>query len=467
MNTRFRPWWYADACQRMPPPPPVTLSGEQQADVCIVGGGYTGLWTAILLKEQAPQLKIVIVERERCGSGASGRNGGCLLTWSAKFMTLRRLFGTSEALRLVKASEEATYEIRDFCRQHQLDAEVRIDGALYTATNRSQLGSMDAVMAELDALASNHWHYLTPQEARQRAGSAAMLEGVFSPAAGSVHPGKLALGLAQVARNMGIAIFEHSPMQQLVSSTPPRVQCTSGSVRAGKVVLAMNAWMATAFPQFSRSIAVVSSDMIITEPCAESLAAIGLDHGASICDSRIFVHYWRTSADGRLMLGKGGNCFAYGARMLPGFDEPSRHLPMLTAACHRFFPTLARIPLAASWCGPSDRSVSGFPFFGQLNQHPDIVYGFGYSGNGVGPSRIGAKILASLTLNLDNVWTRSGLCHGPRGHFPPEPIRWLGSQLVRQAITRKEAMEDNEASPWWIDRQLARFAQAAGKADKQ
>ena len=94
-----------------------------------------------------------------------------------------------------------------------------------------------------------------------------------------------------------------------------------------------------------------------------------------------------------LMLGKGGNCFAYGARMLPGFDEPSRHLPMLIAACHRFFPTLARIPLAASWCGPSDRSVSGFPFFGQLNQHPDIVYGFGYSGNGVGPSRIGAKIL--------------------------------------------------------------------------
>lgn len=466
MTTDFRPWWFADALRRNPPPPVAPLQGDITADVCIVGGGYTGLWTAIMLKQANPQLDIVVIERDRCGSGASGRNGGCLLTWSAKFLTLRRLFGEAEALRLVKASEDAVYAIRDFCSEHDIDAEVRIDGALYTATNRSQLGSMAGLMAALDRHGANSWRTLPLTDAQKLAGSAAMLEGVYSSAAGSVQPALLALGLARVARELGIRIFEGTAMQQLVPSTPPRVPCGNGCVTARKVVLALNAWTPEQFGQFSRSIAVVSSDMIITEPCPDELATIGLNHGAALCDSRIFVHYWRTTVDGRLMLGKGGNTFAYGARMLRQFDEPSRQVPMLQASLARFFPSLAAVPLAASWNGASDRSVTGFPFFGQLNGHRDIVYGFGYSGNGVGPSWIGGQILKSLALDEDNVWTRSGLATGPRGHFPPEPVRWLGSQLVRNAIRRKEAMEDLGETPWWLDSQLATFAQAAGKADK-
>jgi hypothetical protein len=124
------------------------------------------------------------------------------------------------------------------------------------------------------------------------------------------------------------------------------------------------------------------------------------------------------------------------------------------------------VPVIASWNGPSDRSATGFPFFGYLNGNRAISYGFGYSGNGVAPSYMGGQLLSSLALGEDNAWTRSGLAKGPRGQFPPEPVRYLGSLLVRNAIRRKESAEDRHTEPFLLDKFLARFAQAAGKADK-
>ena len=220
------------------------------------------------------------------------------------------------------------------------------------------------------------------------------------------------------------------------------------------------------FREFERSVAIVSSDMVITEPAPQSLDACGLDRGISVLDSRIFVHYYRSTADGRLMLGKGGNTFAYGGRMLPVFDQPSPHRQELAQRLTQFIPELTGVPIAASWNGASDRSVTGLPFFGCLRGQPDIFYGFGYSGNGVGPSRMGGELLASLALGMDNAWTRSPLCGGPRGKFPPEPIRYIGSIMVRNAIRRKEAAEDRGGRPLPFDVGLSRFAAAAGKADK-
>jgi glycine/D-amino acid oxidase-like deaminating enzyme len=166
------------------------------------------------------------------------------------------------------------------------------------------------------------------------------------------------------------------------------------------------------------------------------------------------------------MLGKGGNTFAYGGRITPVFDQRSSYASELTLAVRGFFPSLVQVPMTASWTGPSDRSVTGFPFFGRLNGAPHIYYGFGYSGSGVGPCYMGGQILSSLLLDLDNAWTRSPLTRGPLGMFPPEPIRYFGSNLVRNAIRRKERAEDEDRAPWVIDKLLSRFANAAGKADK-
>jgi len=281
-----------------------------------------------------------------------------------------------------------------------------------------------------------------------------------------VQPGRLVRGLRRVALQRGVRIYEGTAMTSLEHGAPVQVRTAHATVRADRVVLGLNAWMARAFPQFERSVAIVSSDMVITEPCPELLDEIGLDSGISVLDSRIFVHYYHNTSDGRLMLGKGGNTFAYGGRMLPVFDQPSPYQPLLRQTLDDFFPALAEVPIAASWNGPSDRSVTGLPFFGRLDGQGNVFYGFGYSGSGVGPCHMGGQILSSLALGLDNPWTRSGLVKGPLGQFPPEPIRYLGSLLVRDAIRRKERAEDRGMRPRRLDVRLARYAAAAGKADK-
>jgi hypothetical protein len=139
---------------------------------------------------------------------------------------------------------------------------------------------------------------------------------------------------------------------------------------------------------------------------------------------------------------------------------------MLTTRLREFFPAFAQVPVEASWNGPSDRSVTGMPFFGRLDGHPDIVYGLGYSGSGIGQSYLGGTILTSLVLDRDDAWTRSPLVGGPLGYFPPEPVRYLGSILVRDAIRRKEKAEDTNRKPWAVDVMLSKFAAAAGKSDK-
>jgi putative aminophosphonate oxidoreductase len=461
----MRPFWLEQALFNDGDLAPA-LQGATQADVCIVGGGFTGLWTAIQAKQHNPALDIVVLESDLCGAGASGRNGGCLLTWSAKFLTLRRLFGEAEAIRLVKASEAAVHHIADFCRAHGIDAELRLDGTLYTATSPAQVGALDPVLDALAACGIDSYRPLPPDEVARRAGSARHLAGVFSPIAATVHPGKLVRGLRRVARAMGVRIHERTPMLDFTPGQRVCVRTPAGSVTAGTLVLAINAWMASRFPRFARTIAVVSSDMIITERCPALLADTGLVDGVSVLDSRIFVHYYRSTPDGRLMLGKGGNTFAWRGRIAPVFDQRSPYEAQLTRSLHAFFPSLREVPITASWNGPSDRSVTGFPFFGRLDGAPNVFYGFGYSGNGVGPSYMGGQILSSLVLGLDNAWTRSPLTRGPLGLFPPEPFRYLGSLAVRDAIRRKESAEDAHRKPWRVDTWLSRLASAAGKADK-
>lgn len=358
----MRPFWLQqalDSAQEAVCPP---LQGDTRCDVCIVGGGYTGLWTALMLKEAVPALDVVLIEADICGAGASGRNGGCALSWSAKYFTLERLFGVAEAVRLVRESERSIGDIGTFCAANGIDCDYRLDGTLYTATNAAQVGATDAVIAALEHKGINSFRRLPLDQVQRQAGSARHLEGWFSPAAATVQPGKLVRGLRRVALQHGVRIHEGTAMSGLEHGAPVQVRTAHGTVRADRVVLGLNAWMARAFPQFERSVAIVSSDMVITEPCPELLREIGLDSGISVLDSRIFVHYYHNTSDGRLMLGKGGNTFAYGGRMLPVFDQPSPYRPLLRESLGGFFPALAEVPLAASWNGPSDRSVTGLPF---------------------------------------------------------------------------------------------------------
>ncbi|MEW9899234.1 FAD-dependent oxidoreductase [Chitinivorax sp. PXF-14] len=465
MSDTFRPFWLAQALalDDAPPAPPAT--GPLDVDVCIVGGGYTGLWTAIQAKQARPDWRIAVIERDICGAGASGRNGGCMLTWSTKFLSLLALFGESEAVRLVRASEQAVGDMADFCQRHGIDAEIRLGGAVYAASNAAQTGALDRVFSALSQHGINRWRALTSAECLRQSGSARLSGGAASDAAGTLQPARLVRGLRRVAQQLGIGIYEHTPMLTLQAGQPSLVTTPQARIEARQVVLAINASMATAFPQFARSIVLVSSDMVVTAPQPAVIEALGLGRGQAVCDLRTFVHYWRSTPDGRLMLGKGGNDIPFGNRLRPGFDQPSRHRGQLARALRHFFPALSDTPIDASWNGASDRSATGFPFFGRLTGPGQVHYGFGYSGNGVVQSYLGGQILSSLLLGRDDAWTRSGLARGPLALFPPEPLRWCGATLVRNAIRRKEIAEDEGRPPARLDRYLSRYASMAAKAD--
>ncbi|MDP2591737.1 FAD-dependent oxidoreductase [Vibrio splendidus] len=441
------------------------LPKDVNCDIAIVGGGYTGLWTAILIKQQQPEKHVVVIEKGLCGSGASGANGGCMLTWSTKYPTLKKLYGKEQAKWLVKESEKVIYEIEAFCNEHKIDAHLYRSGTYYTATNEAQKGGMEPVVNELVKQGINSWKKCDNSLA-DKAGSDRHIEGYYSEAAGSVQPALLARGLRRVALELGVEIHENTEMTSLDYGSPALIQTKGGSVFADKVILALNAWMLDHFKEFKRSIVVVSSDMVVTKPIPEKLKQFGPEKGAAVVDSRIFVHYYRDTQDGRLMLGKGGNKFSFANQVESMFNQTTNYLPILYQSFQKLFPKLEQSEFDYNWSGGSDRSVTGLPFFGNLKGQSNIYYGLGYSGNGVAQTRMGGKILSAMVLDIDNAWTRSGLTKGPLGHFPPEPFRWVGAMMVRDAVRRKENAEDSGNTPLWLDKQLSKLAGAAGKADK-
>lgn len=464
--TKHLSYWLKDALAEEKPRVALPLKHDIETDVLIVGGGYTGLWTAILHKQQAPNKKVTIIEKDLCGSGASGANGGCLLTWSSKYPTLKKLFGEQQAKWLVQESEQVIFEIEKFCLDHKIDAQLFVKGSYYSATNSAQQGSMTPLVAELERLKINSWTQSDNSILAAKTGSDKNREAYFSEAAGTVQPAMLARGLRKVALSLGVEIFENTEMQSLHYGSPATVVSEYASIKAQKVVLAINAWMVDKFKAFKRSIVVVSSDMVITKPIPECLKKHGPEQGVSVVDSRIFVHYYRDTVDGRLMLGKGGNRFSFANKVDPMFNQKTHYLPLLSTAFNHLFPKLNITEFADSWTGGSDRSVTGLPFFGNIKNQKNIFYGLGYSGNGVAQTRIGAKILTAMLLDNNDKWSRCGFTGGPRGYFPPEPFRWLGAMTVRNAVRRKEEAEDNEQKPLMLDKWLAKLAGTAGKADK-
>jgi putative aminophosphonate oxidoreductase len=460
MNGSYRSYWLEEAIAREPGEPEAVLQGTVRADVCIVGGGFTGLWTALMLKGREPTLEVVLVEADVCGSGASGRNGGFAMTWWSKFSTLQKRFGTEEALRLAAASADAVSAIGAFCEQHDIDAEFREDGWLWTATNEAQVGAWHETLAALAAAGHHPFVELSVGEVQARAGSRALLAGVFEARCASIQPGSLVRGLRRVALRQGVRIFERSPMVELQRSRPPAVVTRRGRVEAGVMILALNAW-AGRLRELRRSLAVVSSDLVATDRIPDRLDALGWTDGVCISDSRLLAHYYRTTVDGRVVFGKSIARLAFDNRIDDArYNGPSPQGSQVAAMFRTMYPTLADVPIVRSWTGPVDRPILGVPSFSRLGGRPDILYGAGYSGSGVAQSHVGARILTSLALGVDDEWSSSGMTQGFEGVYPVEPFRFLGGTVVRRAVYRREAAQDAGRKVGFVADRIARLAPA-------
>jgi glycine/D-amino acid oxidase-like deaminating enzyme len=433
------------------------LEGAQRADVCIVGGGMAGMWTALELKRRRPELDIAIVEADILGGGASGRNSGMVLSQWAKFAALQSFCGTVDAIRLGHVFGNSASEIDAFFRDAGIDIEFRRDGWIWGATCRRHVGSWSGILAGLAQHGLTPFRELTSAEITAMTGSKAFLAGIHDPSAATIHPGKLARGLRRVVLKRGIRVYENSAMTRLERGRPAVVHTATGSITAPRVVLTMNAW-STSIPELRAAILVIASEDAVTEPIPDLLEKLGYKEKPLMGDSQLFVTGFRTTRDHRFNPGVTGGVIGFGGLNGGRWEGRSPREDVIRACVQRGYPELAKVPFADSWFGPIDRTRSGLPLFGALPGHPHIFYGYGFSGNGVATTPIAGRILASLALDLKDEWSGCGLVRPPERWLPPEPIRYIGAHMVRAAIARKDRLDHLDRTPGPLVRALAGLA---------
>lgn len=358
------------------------LKGAESADVCVIGGGYTGLSAALNLAERG--FDVVLLEAERIGWGASGRNGGLIGSGQRKdALELEELFGYEQSKAFWDIAEAAKAEIRDRVGRHDIDCDLQF-GQIEGVHKQSYIGS-SARYAE--ALAERydypHARALSREEVRKMVATDTFLEGLHDTRAMSIHPLNFALGLARAAQEAGVRIFENSRVTDYTRSDPATVHTAQGSVEARFIVLGCNGYLGKLEKRVAGRIMPINNFMIATEPLGESAARELIADRNCVHDTRFVVNYFRTSGDHRLLFGGGENYRRGFPRDIAAFVRPY----MLT-----LFPQLEDARIDYAWGGTLSVTVKRFPQLGRLE--PNVFFAHGYSGHGVSIANISGKIIA-------------------------------------------------------------------------
>ncbi|HKY26283.1 MAG TPA: FAD-dependent oxidoreductase [Gaiella sp.] len=451
-HTRYG-WWLEEVG---PVEPTAPLEGDTTADVVIAGGGYLGLWTAWHLKELEPALDVLVLEAGLAGHGPSGRNGGFVSTLWDDVPILRDRVGDERALAVARASDRSVRGIGDWCERSGVDAWFRAAPTLYVARSEAQLRSFDDAIEACDALGvPEEIHPIGAEELRARC-DAGFLGGAIVRTSATVHPARLSLGLRAKALDAGVRLCERTPVRHL--SADAVAVTAQGRVRAGAAVLAVNS-ATVGFHGFRLAHAVASSHMVVTEPVPDVLEELGWTGGEPIADGRTLLHYLRTTRDGRIAFGWGGGRMGFGARQLTRLEVDPDAARTARDDMLQFFPQLRGRRITNAWGGPIDVSPTHLPIFGTRAR---VHHGFGFTGNGVGPSFLGGEILARLTLDRRDELTRLALVEPERKLMPPEPLRWAGGSAIRAALVRADAADDAGRSPDRVTRLVTSLPRRLG-----
>ncbi len=428
---------------RLSRPERLQLSGDLDVDVCILGAGYTGLWSAYFLAVADPGLRIAVVEREHVGFGASGRNGG----WaSAELAGMDRMLADPATrdgmVRTYRHMIGAVGEMGEVLTAEGIECGYARGGTVVAATRPGHVPYLQhAVGVARDAgISADDIAWLSRDEAAQHLTPARLFGALYTPHCAAVDPARLVLGLAAAVERRGVRIFERTAG----SLVPGGVRTPGGMVRAERVVQAVEAYR-TALAGQRRRVIPVYSLMVMTDPLPKGVwDEVGLHRRQTFSDGRHLIIYGQRTADDRLAFGGRGAPYHYGSRIRPEFDRDPGTFDHLRATLVDLFPALAGIGFAGEWGGPLAIPRDWRPAV--VSDGPLVVAG-SYVGNGVGAALLAGKTVRDLIRGDD-----TDLVHLPWvGHRPrrwePEPLRWMGVNLGRELAASIDRAQDAGKNP--------------------
>jgi glycine/D-amino acid oxidase-like deaminating enzyme len=434
------------------------LPGDTQADIVIVGAGFTGLWTAYYLAKRDPGLRVVVCEREIAGFGASGRNGGwCSALFPASPAKLARLADTGRAgaMAMQRAMQETVDEVGRVAAAEEIDCHWAKGGTVQLARSAAQLARARAEVAEAREFGAGEddLRLLDVAEARSMAGATAVLGGTYTPHCAAIHPARLARGLAATLRSAGIALFERTPV---LSVSPGRVVTALGTVRADYVVRATEGYT-PGLPGFQRAVAPVYSLMIATQPLPASVwDEIGLADRPTFGDLRHLIIYGQRTADDRLAFGGRGAPYHLGSAVRPEYDRVPAVFAALWSTLIELFPVLRAARVTHYWGGPLGVPRDWCASVG-LDRATGMAWAGGYVGDGVATTNLAGRTLADLITGSDSPIIRLPWVGHQSPSWEPEPLRWLGVNAGLRAMNVADWEEARTGRPSMAAAFMGRF----------
>lgn len=448
-------FWYSDIGG--PPAPRAALGGDLSVDICIVGGGLTGLWTAYYLKQQAPELAIAIIEREFAGFGASGRNGGNLtglFSWSRQNYLKH---ATPDALQaLERAFRGAVDEVIARVAAEGIDADLVHAGNLAVATTpaqHSRIKERYRDFIERRGYGKDEVWLLSKNELQARVRVAGALGGIFNQNSARVQPAKLARGLADRVEAMGVSIYKGTAALEIGQG---RVRTAQGEVRA-EIVIRATEGFTPQFPQYRREIAPINSAILVTEPIPEAIwQEIGWANRETLSENSYAYNYCQRTRDGRITVGGRGVPYRFSSRTDVWGQAENATVEALKSDFQRLFPQAAGVRFDQVWCGVLGWPRDWCPSVG-FDRAAGYAWAGGYAGTGLTASNLAGRTLRDLILN-----ERTELATLPWvGHrspaWEPEPLRWLGIRGGYQLYSIADYMERNSSGG------TSRFARVANR----
>ncbi|MEV4948269.1 FAD-binding oxidoreductase [Streptomyces sp. NPDC053755] len=432
-------FWYA---QEGTPAPREPLPGDTTADICIVGGGYTGLWTAYYLKKAVPFLDITLLEAKFCGYGASGRNGGWLYNGIAGRDRYASLHGHEAAVRLQHAMNDTVGEVIRVAAEEGIDADIHRGGVLEIAHTPAQLARLKHFHALDIAFGEKDRELYGARETADRIRVTGAVGSTWTPHGARIHPVKLVKGLAAAVEALGVTIHESTPVTEI---KPKHAITPYGTVRAPYVLRCTEGFTATLTGQ-RRTWLPMNSSMIATEPLTDAQwETIGWNGLETLGDMAHAYMYAQRTADGRIALGGRGVPYRYGSRTDNDGRTQPRTVEALRDILTRFFPSLAGIGIAHAWSGvlgvPRDWCATV-----TLDRTTGLGWAGGYVGSGVATTNLAARTLRDLIQQDSGQSGPTDLTTLPWvGHkvrkWEPEPLRWLGVQAMYAAYRTADHRE--------------------------